>query len=127
MNPSLKMTKKEDLDKIVLLLQGKIFPNTEERKIGISSKLILKALNIATGISQEELVLRGRMTGRSEARKLFAFLGTRVLGYTGKEIADFLGVTNQAVSAMQNEGRKIAKEKNLEKGLRILLSNHMGI
>jgi len=39
------------------------------------------------------------MTGRSEARKLFAFLGTRVWGYTGKEIADFLGVTNQAVSA----------------------------
>ncbi|MBW2998695.1 ATP-dependent DNA ligase [Candidatus Woesearchaeota archaeon] len=46
----LKRTSEDDLDKIILLLQGKIYPNTEERKIGVSSKLILKALNISTGI-----------------------------------------------------------------------------
>ncbi|MBW3020379.1 DNA ligase, partial [Candidatus Woesearchaeota archaeon] len=51
----LKKTKEDDLDKIILLLQGKIFPNTDKRKIGVSSKLILKALNVATGIPQDKI------------------------------------------------------------------------
>ena len=45
----LKKTEVNDLDKITLLLQGKVFTNVDERKIGISSRLIIKSLNVSTG------------------------------------------------------------------------------
>ena len=47
----LKNTKLEELPIIVLLIQGKVFPNWDERKIGVASKLILKAISLATGIN----------------------------------------------------------------------------
>lgn len=46
----LKTIPKEGITEIVLLLQGKIFPNWDERKIGVASRLILRAIYTATGI-----------------------------------------------------------------------------
>lgn len=46
----LKKVKEDDLDDIVLLLQGIIFPKYDERKIGFGGRMVLKAINIATGI-----------------------------------------------------------------------------
>ncbi len=49
----LKQTK--DLEKIIYLLQGKVFPKWDERKTGISSRLVLRAINSATGVSTNNL------------------------------------------------------------------------
>lgn len=49
----LKKTDSAELDKIMLLVQGKVFPIWDERKIGMASRLLLKALLIATGIDPE--------------------------------------------------------------------------
>lgn len=49
----LKKTDSSELDKIMLLVQGKVFPIWDERKIGMASRLLLKALLIATGIDPE--------------------------------------------------------------------------
>ncbi len=49
----LKQTK--DLEKVIYLLQGKVFPKWDERKTGISSRLVLKAINSATGVSTNNL------------------------------------------------------------------------
>jgi len=46
----LKNIKEDDLESTILLLQGKIFPEWDERKIGVASRLVLKAINKATGI-----------------------------------------------------------------------------
>jgi DNA ligase 1 len=46
---------KKDIDRIMLLVQGLVFAKTDERKIGIASKLIVKALNTATGISIDDV------------------------------------------------------------------------
>jgi len=51
----LKKISKEDLSVNVLLIQGKVFPNWDERKIGVASRLILKAINKATGISPNDV------------------------------------------------------------------------
>jgi DNA ligase 1 len=51
----LKKTPKEELEKIVLLLQGRVFPRTEERNLGIASKLIIKALKLATGNEESKI------------------------------------------------------------------------
>jgi DNA ligase-1 len=45
----LKKTKTEDLDTTLLLLQGKLFPDYEEDKIGVASRLVLKAISVSTG------------------------------------------------------------------------------
>jgi len=44
-----------DLDSLVYLLQGRVFPKWDSRKLGMSSKLVLKSINIATGVSIEEI------------------------------------------------------------------------
>ncbi len=51
----LKKTKEKELEQVIYLLQGKVFPKWDERKIGMSSRLVLKAINSATGVSQNKL------------------------------------------------------------------------
>ncbi len=51
----LKKSSVDDLEQIVYLIQGKVFPNWDERKIGMSSKLALRAISLATGNSKEEI------------------------------------------------------------------------
>ena len=51
----LKNLHDDDLETSVLLLQGKVFPNWDERKIGVASRLVLKAINKATGIRSDKI------------------------------------------------------------------------
>ena len=59
----LKTIPKEDIPEIVLLLQGKLFPNWDDRKIGVASRLILKAISTATGISIPKIEDEWRKVG----------------------------------------------------------------
>lgn len=59
----LKKSTKEDLDHIPYLIRGKVFPESDERKIGFSSKLIVKALEKATGASTKEINTLWRKKG----------------------------------------------------------------
>lgn len=59
----LKDCPKKDIDKIMLLVQGLIFNKADERKIGIASKLIVKALNVATGIDTDTIEKSWKKTG----------------------------------------------------------------
>ena len=43
------LKKTKDLEKVIYLLQGKVFPKWDERKTGMSSRLVLKAINSSTG------------------------------------------------------------------------------
>jgi len=51
----LKKTPEEHLEKIIFLLEGRIFPKWDERKVGISSRLMIKAINSSTGVSPEKV------------------------------------------------------------------------
>lgn len=51
----LKKTSVDDLGMIMLMLQGKIFPDWDETKIGMSEKLILKAINKSTGADTKKV------------------------------------------------------------------------
>jgi len=53
----------KEVDKILLLAQGLVFSKFDERKIGIASKLIIKALSIATGISTDDIEKSWKKTG----------------------------------------------------------------
>lgn len=51
----LKKAKKSDFQYIMYLLQGRVFPPWDERKIGMSTRLILKVISKATGIETDEV------------------------------------------------------------------------
>jgi DNA ligase-1 len=59
----LKNTDKQSLPIITLLLQGKIFPSWDEHKIGVASRLVLKAINVATGIDMRKIENEWKKTG----------------------------------------------------------------
>ena len=52
----LKGASDQDLEQLMYLIQGRVFAPWDERKIGMSSKLMLKAIALATGNPQERVV-----------------------------------------------------------------------
>ncbi len=59
----LKKVPTEDLPHITLLLQGRIFPASDERKIGVASKIVIKAINVATGLNANKIETEWKKTG----------------------------------------------------------------
>ncbi|MBT7903052.1 ATP-dependent DNA ligase [Candidatus Woesearchaeota archaeon] len=59
----LKHTNIDELAMILLLIQGKIFPPWDERKLGISTKLVIKSINKSTGIPSNEIENQWRILG----------------------------------------------------------------
>jgi DNA ligase-1 len=45
----------DDLQAVLLLLQGKVFSDWEEHKLGVAGKLVFKGLATATGHSEEKI------------------------------------------------------------------------
>lgn len=59
----LKKTLVYDLKEVILLLQGRVFPRWDEKKIGVAARLILRSINIATGISIDKVEEEWKNTG----------------------------------------------------------------
>jgi len=51
----LKNLNKNEIRNIIYLLEGRVFPEYDERKIGMSSRLILKVISNSIGISINEV------------------------------------------------------------------------
>ncbi|MBI1972391.1 ATP-dependent DNA ligase [Candidatus Woesearchaeota archaeon] len=51
----LKEVPKDEVQDVVYLLQGLVFPPWDERKIGFSSRLMLKAISVASGASADSV------------------------------------------------------------------------
>ncbi len=79
----LKTIDVKDTSDSVLLLQGKVFPSWDEHKIGVASRLILKAINLATGIKINEIekewkkegdlgIVTEKLIARKKQKTLFA-------------------------------------------------------
>lgn len=59
----LKKLPEKDINKVMQLVQGKIFPPWDERKIGMAARLLLKAINIASGINTALIEAEWKKTG----------------------------------------------------------------
>ena len=59
----LKEADTDSLPTITLLLQGKIFPNWDEHKMGVASRLVLKAINVSTGLTAKQIESEWKKTG----------------------------------------------------------------
>ncbi len=53
----------DDLDKVMLLVQGRVFPNWDQRELGMAARLLLKAISVATGASLEKIESTWKETG----------------------------------------------------------------
>ena len=51
----LKYVNTDDIEQVMLLLEGRVFPNYDAREIGVASRLMLKSLSTATGISIDKI------------------------------------------------------------------------
>jgi len=45
----------DNLDIVMLLVQGKVFPNWDQRELGMAAKLLLKAISLSTGAPFEKI------------------------------------------------------------------------
>jgi DNA ligase-1 len=59
----LKTTDIDELSCIILLLQGRLFPPLDERKLGIAARLVVKSLNKALGITEDDIEREWKKTG----------------------------------------------------------------
>jgi DNA ligase 1 len=59
----LKKVGTDELSQIMLLLQGKIFPPWDDKKIGIASNIVIKAIRTATGLSEDAIKREWKKTG----------------------------------------------------------------
>ncbi|MBI2647313.1 ATP-dependent DNA ligase [Candidatus Woesearchaeota archaeon] len=51
----LKEVNVDEMEYVMLILEGRVFPNYDAREIGVASRLMLKSLNIATGIGIDKI------------------------------------------------------------------------
>ncbi|MBI3032230.1 ATP-dependent DNA ligase [Candidatus Woesearchaeota archaeon] len=60
----IEKTANEDLPMIMLLLEGRLYPKYEaEKKIGVAGRLVIKAINVATGIEAHNIEQEWKKTG----------------------------------------------------------------
>ena len=59
----LKETSSETMKEIIYLLQGTVFPVWDERKLGMSSQLIIKVISSVAGVSKEDVIKQFRKRG----------------------------------------------------------------
>ena len=59
----IKKTPERELDKIVFLITGRVFPIQAKEDLGIASKMMLKAIAKATGFSEKKIVEEFRESG----------------------------------------------------------------
>ncbi len=59
----LKETEIEVLDKVSLLLQGRVFPSWDERVIGVASKMVIKVISQTTGFNENDIVQKFNKIG----------------------------------------------------------------
>lgn len=59
----LSKTPTDLLSKVVILASGKVFPAYSELKTGVATKMVMKAISKATGISQNEIIKKFKESG----------------------------------------------------------------
>ncbi|MBW3015455.1 ATP-dependent DNA ligase [Candidatus Woesearchaeota archaeon] len=59
----IKTVEDSDLDMVMLLLQARIFPDWDDTKVGVAARMLLKAINIATGIDFKDVEEEWKSTG----------------------------------------------------------------
>jgi len=100
----LRATPEKDMHDVMLLIQGRVFPTWDRTTLGVSQKIIIKALVRATGKTEKEIVTLFKQTGdlgevaaKSAGKKTQATLTSKELS-----VEDVL-TTVQKLSTIEGE------------------------
>ena len=97
----LKSVPPEEIDHVMLLLQGRIFPAWDEREIGVASQLMIKAISVASGSDLKAVEEEWKKTGD---------LGDAASNLTSIRNQHTLTSSELTVSKVFNNLRKLAAE-----------------
>ncbi|MCX6774662.1 MAG: ATP-dependent DNA ligase [DPANN group archaeon] len=97
----LKKTPTEDLQEVVMLINGRLFPPWAEREIGVANQMMIKAIAKATGASDKEVVDKFRKSGD---------LGLTAEAFTEKKKQRTLGSEELTVKKVFANFREIAEQ-----------------
>jgi DNA ligase-1 len=97
----LRKTPTEDLQEVVMLLNGKLFPPWAEHETGVANQLMIKAIAKATGASDKEVVDKFRKSGD---------LGLTAENFTEKKRQRTLGSAELTVKKVFANFREIAEQ-----------------
>lgn len=89
-----------DLVELMLLLQGRVFPSWDQRKIGFGGRMVLKAISIATGADVKKVESKFKSIGD---------LGLVAEQLTGKKSQATLFSTQLTVKKVYDNIRKLAE------------------
>ncbi len=59
----LRKASADEIEPVILLVQGRVFPSYDEREIGVANQLVIKAINVASGIATEAIEKEWAKTG----------------------------------------------------------------
>lgn len=59
----LRKTSAEEIEPVILLVQGRVFPSYDEREIGVANQLVVKAINVASGAAAASIENEWAKTG----------------------------------------------------------------
>ncbi len=100
----LRDLKTDKLSDIILLLQGRIFPPWNETKIGIASKLVVKSISKATGITAKKIEQEWKKTGD---------LGITAQNIVGKKTQATLFTQSLTITKLFNNIKKLSTMEGL--------------
>jgi DNA ligase-1 len=108
----LKTVSSKDLDAVILLLQGRVFPQWDKRTLGLSEKLVIKAIATASGASEERIMDEWRKVGDigKVAEKLMGKKSQAALFSEDLTVAKVFG-TLQKIAAAEGTGSTDLKVK----------------
>ena len=94
-------------------MQEEINRKENLRRAGMTlDALAIKACDLM-GIKPEDLKRKGRLNRVSSAKALIAYWGQKEMGFSGAEIARYLGMTRQGAHHVSKLGERVAREKHL--------------
>ncbi|MDG5815179.1 hypothetical protein QA601_08820 [Chitinispirillales bacterium ANBcel5] len=76
-------------------------------------QLLRKKVEECMQLSDKDLFFQGRLDTKCRARQLFTYIGKVVFNFSGKSMADYLNVSNSAVSRMIWKGKSLKNREIL--------------
>src|SRR3989344_4796361 len=59
----LRKASADEIEPVILLVQGRVFPSYDERELGVANQLVVKAINVASGIASAAIEKEWAKTG----------------------------------------------------------------
>ena len=102
----------EDVDKAILLMQGKVFPDWDSREMGVASQTMIKAIALSLGTSPQKIEEEWKRTGDlgRAAENLVSKKSQHTLTRSSLKVSNVFDSLRQiaAESGASSTGRKIS-------------------